>query len=66
MNTLTARSARWRRFIRNIELDFKVFVSMLFILCLFRVAFITYMHEYVGEAATYQDIWVFALLRIPY
>ncbi len=48
--------SRWEQFVKNIQQDMKLYVFMLGVFCLFRVAFIVVLHPYISEAATWRDI----------
>ncbi|MDD4599663.1 MAG: sulfatase-like hydrolase/transferase [Negativicutes bacterium] len=46
----------WARFFKNIQQDFKLFIFTLFVLCLYRVAFIGLLHQYLGDTTALSDI----------
>lgn len=48
--------AKWELFFNNIQQDFKLFLFILGVLCLFRGAFIVSLHEYLGQSTNGQDI----------
>lgn len=48
--------SRWELFFKNIQQDFKLFLFILSVLCLFRGAFIIILHEYLGQITNGQDI----------
>lgn len=48
--------SRWERFYRNIQLDLRLYLFILGLLCLYRVGFIAVMNSHLSEAATVRDI----------
>ncbi|WP_371372132.1 LTA synthase family protein [Sporomusa aerivorans] len=49
--------SRWDLFVRNIQQDLKLFVFILALLCIMRIAFIVGLHSYLSAQATISDIF---------
>jgi phosphoglycerol transferase MdoB-like AlkP superfamily enzyme len=50
--------SRWNIFFKNLQQDLKLFFTVLVLLDLFRIAFITIMNQYIGEQTTANDFWL--------
>jgi phosphoglycerol transferase MdoB-like AlkP superfamily enzyme len=50
--------SRWEIFLKNLQQDFKLFLAVLVLLDVFRMAFILIFHQYVGGQATIHDFWL--------
>lgn len=50
--------SRWDLFFRNIQQDLKILLFMLFVLCGLRIAFIGWLHTYMSQSTTGQEIAV--------
>ncbi|HWR44298.1 LTA synthase family protein [Sporomusa sp.] len=50
--------SRWETFFKQIQQDFKLYVFILAVFCLFRVSFILYLNKYLDSATAIYDIWL--------
>ncbi|MDF2635819.1 MAG: sulfatase [Pelosinus sp.] len=50
--------SRWEQLFKNVQQDFKLFLFILGVICLFRGGFIGILHEYLSESTTYKDIFM--------
>lgn len=49
---------RWEQLFKNVQQDFKLFLFILGVICLFRGGFIGILHEYLSETTTGKDIFM--------
>ncbi len=49
---------KWEELFRNIQQDFKLYVFVLAVFCLFRIGFILVLQSYISEATALQDIFM--------
>ena len=52
----TIKLASWDEFFRELQQDCKLFVFVLALFTLFRIAFIVILHSFMSDAATWEDI----------
>lgn len=50
--------SKWEELFKNIQQDFKLYIFVLGVFCLFRIGFIVILKSYISEAATLQDIFM--------
>lgn len=50
--------SRWDIFFKNLQQDLKLFLAVLLLLDIFRIAFIMLMNQYIGEQTTASDFWL--------
>lgn len=55
-NGFMLKLASWEEFCRELQQDFKLFLFILGVFCLFRIGFIAVMHSFLSESVTVSDI----------
>jgi len=51
-----SKVSRWQMFFKNIQQDLKLYLFILLVFCVFRIGFITVLHEYINETTTAKEI----------